>query len=86
MFADDTIIYTEGNSISEVENKLQEALYKMEDWLNKNYLKMNAEKTKEMIIRGTRKIITRKIEVKTRNGTKIDIVDTMKYLGVILDD
>lgn len=86
LFAEDTIIYTTRISISEVENKLQKALHKMEDWLNGNYLKINTDKTKGMLIRGTRKMVPLKLEVKTRDGTEIDIVDTMKYLGVMTDD
>lgn len=60
LFTDDTIIYTTGNSISKIENKLNKALHKMEDWLNENSLKMNACKTKGMLIKGIRKMIPEK--------------------------
>lgn len=85
MFADDTIIYVRGNGSEEVEEKLNTVLPIVENWMNVNKLKMNAAKTKFMIIRSIRKELRRNITLKCLDGTVIERVENTKYLGVIID-
>lgn len=66
LFADDTIVYVNGYSAEEIETKLNSALQKLEGWLNINKLKMNASKTKYMILRSVRKELSREIVVSRR--------------------
>jgi len=66
MFADDTIIYVRGGGSEEIEKKLNKVLLIVENWLNVNKLKMNASKTKFMIIRNIRKILRRNVTLKSR--------------------
>ncbi|XP_011873718.1 PREDICTED: RNA-directed DNA polymerase from mobile element jockey-like [Vollenhovia emeryi] len=80
------MIFVVGESAKEIEAKLQAALNKLEDWLDENKLKMNANKTKYMIIRNNRKQLSREIRVNTRKGNELERVTIMKYLGVILDE
>lgn len=86
MFADDTLIYVTGESSMEIERKMNVALNVMEEWMNANKLKMNAEKTKYMIVRSIRKELKGNITVKCLDGTVIERVEVMKYLGVMIDD
>ena len=50
LFADDTIIYTSGDSIDEVQSKLQTCLDNICNWYSRNRLLINIEKSKVMII------------------------------------
>lgn len=85
MFADDTLIYVKGESGTEIEMKLNMMLPIVEKWMGVNKLKMNAAKTKYMIIRSVRKELRRDIELKCYDGTAIERVEFIKYLGVIID-
>lgn len=86
MFADDTLIYVTGVSSEELENKMSMAFSMVEEWMDVNKLKMNADKTKYMIIRSIRKELNGNIVLKCRDGTEIGRVEIMKYLGIIIDD
>jgi len=85
MFADDTLIYVSGESNADLEVKLNTAFNVIESWMNMNKLKMNARKTKYMI-RSIRKELRGNTIVKCLDGTEIELVETMKYLGIIIDD
>jgi len=54
--------------------------------MNVNKLKINAEKTKYMIIRDIRREQRGEIIPRCANGTQIERVEVMKYLGIIIDD
>ena len=86
LFADDTIIYTMGSTIREVEKNLKISVRRMEDWLNENNLKMNVDKTKSILMREIRTMVHREIEVNTRHISRIEMVNEMKFPGVIIDD
>jgi len=49
IFADDTLIYVNGESSKKLEFKMNMALKAVEGWMCVNKLKMNAEKTKCII-------------------------------------
>lgn len=85
MFADDTIIFVKGGGSAEIEMKLNRILPIVENWMNMNKLKMNAAKTKYMVIRSARKELKKKITLKCLDGTEIERVETIKYLGIIID-
>lgn len=85
MFADDTLIYIKGGSSEEVERKLNIALPLVEKWMSVNELKMNASKTKYMLIKSVRKELKRNTVLKCLDGTVIERVEKIKYLGVIID-
>lgn len=86
MFADDTLIYVTGESSAEVERKLNIAFNVIEEWMNVNKLKLNAEKTKYMLVRSIRKELRGNTIVRCLNGNEIERVEIMKYLGVMIDD
>jgi len=86
MFADDTLIYVSGESSADLEIKLNTFFSIIEHWMNINKLKMNASKTKYMIVRSIRKELRGNTIFKCLNGIEIERVETMKYLGIIIDD
>lgn len=86
LFADDTMIFVAGNSVEELEIKLNTTLQSLEKWLRLNKLKMNANKTQYMIVRSIRKELSREIVVTTGKGIELKRVTKMKYLGLMLDD
>lgn len=56
LFADDALIYAVGHSSEEINLKLNAQMKKVEEFrLKLNRLKLNADKTKVMLIRGIRK-------------------------------
>lgn len=72
MFADDTIIYVRGGGSEEIEKNLNRVLPIVEKWMNVNKLKMNASKTKFMIVKSIRKILKRNITLKCLDGTIVE--------------
>lgn len=86
MFADDTLLYVSADSSAELETKMNEAMNIVENWMNRNRLKMNATKTKFMVVRSIRKVVRGNIVLKCLNGTEIEEVETMKYLGIFIDN
>lgn len=85
LFADDTTASVTGESCEELEIKLNMVLGILEEWMNVNMLKMNADKTKYMIVRSIRKEIKTDIIVKSLDGTIIERVEITKHLGVMID-
>jgi len=51
-----------------------------------NGLKINADKTKFMIVKSVRRQQRGEIILKCSNGTLIERMVSMKYLGIIIDD
>jgi len=86
MFADDTLIYVAGDSSAELERKMNMVFNTVEKWMNINKLKMNAGKTKYMIVRSIRKELRGNTVLKCLDGVEIERVEIMKYLGIIIDD
>ena len=58
----------------------------VENWINRNKLKMNAEGTKYMIARSVRKEMKGNIVLKCVDGTELERVKIIKYLGIIIDE
>ncbi|KAK2577047.1 hypothetical protein KPH14_000898 [Odynerus spinipes] len=80
---DDTLIYVTGESCEELSEKLNSVLARVEVWMNANKLKINADKTKFMIVRSIRKEITAEVIIKCGDGVVIEQVEKMKYLGIL---
>jgi len=85
MFSDDTLIYVSGDGSEELQNKMNRTFLTIEKWMYVNKLKMNAEKTKYMIVKGIRKEQRGEIALRCADGTQIERVEVMKYLGIIID-
>ena len=84
LFADDTTILMEGNSIHNVIASLNIELHKLNVWLKANKLSINVAKTHFMVFhRARQKEYHNNI---TLNDSTLTQVKCIKFLGVILDD
>lgn len=84
LFADDTLLMISGNDVNSLINKANEDLSTISDWLNFNYLSLNIEKTKAMII-SLKNINYDSINKISISNNIIDFVTEYKYLGVWID-
>ena len=87
LFADDTLLYVEGQNVQEVVNTINKELETLYEWLVQNGLSLNTEKTKFMIIKSKFNIIpTRSHTGILINSKRIEQVEQCKYLGVVVDE
>ena len=88
MYADDTALYYPSKNESDLIDKINEDMTGVKEWLKRNKLSLNVEKT-EFILLGTRSKLRNihddKITI-TINGTPLKHVHTCKHLGVIVDE
>lgn len=84
MFADDTLIYIICDNIHDANIKLNEDLDCLFNNLCYHKLKLNTKKTKAMIISNKKFIDLDNINIRI-HAEKIELVDTIKYLGVVID-
>ena len=82
LYADDANIIICGKNIFELEEKIKQLTTNLQNWVDKNGLKMNLKKTKYMII-ANKHISDIDIEI---DNTKIERVTHEKFLGIIIDD
>lgn len=84
LFADDTLIYLHGSNIDVMRDRMNSELEIIKQWLRLNKLKLNVGKTKVMIIRHPSMAAPiNKISV---DGEELEIVNQIKYLGIMIDD
>lgn len=79
LYADDTLIFAEGQSNQQCYDDLTQDMKKVEIWLGMNKLKLNENKTKIL------EINTRNNKIFKINNRVIEKVDQIKYLGFIID-
>jgi len=85
MFADDTIIYYSSSDSIEIENKINYDLNNLAIWLKSNTISLNVSKTKFMLVRGVQASMPNvNCNIKIENE-KIENVNVIKYLGVMID-
>ena len=81
------MLYITGKNIFEMVNIINNELKNVQKWLNNNYLSINTEKSKFIII-GNQKMIfnvnSNEINVKI-NNVHLQRVENIKYLGIIID-
>ena len=85
LFADDTGLFVHGKNINRVLNTSQNILIKLEDWFECNKLTLSISKCSYMIFKGAKKRLPHYLPNLTLNGTQIEKVDQVKYIGVTLD-
>ena len=86
MYADDCLIYNIGNNWELMFPKLQEGLRSCEKWCTENSLKLNARKSKVLIIGSNYKISG--IDLGNRfilNDQFLQFTNLYNYLGILLD-
>ena len=86
LYADDTVIFLEGDDVLLLQNSLQRLLNIFSYWCKENKLSINAEKTK-FVCFGTRSRIKKYKTLKVSlMNTIIQQVPSYKYLGIALDN
>lgn len=81
LFADDTLIYVNCEDINEGSRLINSELSILSKWLKVNRLKLNSDNTKCMVMNSSE---NEKADVKI-DGIRIENVNSMKYLGIIVD-
>ena len=82
-YADDWAVSRSGISFDIVHANLQKDLDTLSDWCNKWGFVINAEKTNAVIFSKTK---VKKVKKFKLNGTDIEYVSSVKYLGMLLDN
>ena len=92
MYADDTSLYNDIKSVSEIKDNLISAFPKICDWLRSNKLSLNTVKTEFMAIGSQNKLnnmdsdpVTTPYLIST-DGFTIKRTKVVKYLGLVEDD
>ena len=84
-YADDTVLYFSDKDPKVVETTLNSELTKASKWMNRNKLKIKCTKTVCMSF-GTKQMLARHDVLNLRiQNTYIKNVETVKYLGIIID-
>ena len=89
MYADETSLCFKSKDLSLLNEALNEDLLSLDAWLSSNKLSLNVAKAQSMLVftRAKRKANDKSIqnlEIKI-NGTELEVVSKIKYLGVLLD-
>ena len=83
LFADDGVFYVTANTFEECIGKIIKLITELSEYLKNNRLIPNTEKTKLMLITPRP---TDDLPDIYFNGTKLDWVSSIRYLGIILDN
>ena len=81
LYADDTLLYYPARSENELQDKINEDLDSLSQWLNNNLLTLNYEKTKFMIFANKKQSTNVDITIQNK---KVSQETSFKYLGVTL--
>ena len=84
MFADDTNYFIQGNDKNTLFNTLNTELNKISKWLHVNKLSLNVGKSHYILFNAGRKSVSYDYDIKL-DGLSINRVNSIKYLGVDLD-
>ena len=84
LFADDTNIYYESDSLLDLEKTINKELNKLYLWLNLNRLSLNIDKTNYIIFHPYNKPLRQRVTI-TINKKAIKEKEYIKYLGVLID-
>ena len=86
LYADDTTVHVSGRDLNNLQTKVQSDLEEVERWCNDNYMFINTNKTKCMVIGTKQKILSHDNELNLRIGS--DVLQNSvceKLLGVKID-
>ena len=84
LFANNTSIFLEGTEYSKVIKELNRELIRVSDWLKSNKLILNVKKTRYMVLHRSRIKLNRRVTI-IIDSRNIELVQTFKFLGIILD-
>ena len=84
IYADDVMLYTSSSSIDEIQSRLQASLNALSDWTLANKMALNTSKTHCMLFGTRQRIGNRSLDL-SLNGIPVSQVQSVKYLGLIMD-
>ena len=85
LYADDTILYYSDNDVNCIDDFLNADLKRIHDWMCLNKLSLNVDKTESILI-GTRSMLSKRKSLNVHiSGNRIQSKETVKYLGVLID-
>ena len=84
LYPDDTVIYCFSKDIRQLEENLNDDLFRIASWLRENRLTLNLDKTKSMIIGSNRKLVNISSFSLLILDVNINTVSSFKYLGIML--
>lgn len=85
-YADDTVLYCCAASLALAVEHLQNAFVVVQDKLHELKLVLNADKTKLMLFTTSKARLQNVPVVVTVDGKEIEVVNSYKYLGILIDD
>ena len=86
IFADDTTFHINGNTIKEIETKLQCDSLEAHSWSKSNKLPINYDKTTSMTIGSRQRLHNNQtLEINIANNPIVS-VNKQKHLGVVIDE
>ena len=87
LFADDAMIYASGDSVSEVQRKLQSCLSNISSWYRENRLKINSDKSKVMLVGSKAQLKSLNFDefILNYEGMPLELVENAKYLGMTIN-
>ena len=83
-FADDTCLLLVGKSLKQLKKHMNCDLKHLYSWLVANKISLNKDKTETILFRHPNKKINYDLKLKL-NGKKLQLTNSVKYLGVHLD-
>jgi hypothetical protein len=85
LYADDSNLFLQSKTLSEIETKMNLELPNWVTWLQSNRLSLNVSKTHAMVFGTKNDILKKELKIKM-NGITLDVVNKSKFLGVVIDD
>lgn len=85
LFADDTLNYLVSKNMEGAQERMNDDLNRLYHKICQNKLKLNIIKTKAMVITRKRNINVEDVNIMIA-GSRLEIVDCIKYLGVYIDN
>ena len=85
LYADDTLIYCNGDTMVDVQEKLQNCVDDVSEWYQRNNIVVNTDKSCAMVVRSRRIIPNHPLDINV-NNRKLEQVKVMNYLGMEIDE
>ena len=85
LFADDSNLITNGNTIANLENTINNEIPILVQWLQTNRLSLNLKKTHIMVFGQSARQVDHQIKIQIE-GETLEVVKHTKFLGLVLDN
>ena len=81
LFADDAMIYASGDSVSEMQRKLQSCLSNISSWYRGNRPKIDGDKSKVMLVGSKAQLKSLNVDefISNYGGMPLELVENAKY-------